>query len=126
MNLAYMPTSTSLREAAAWVVYKVEGFAPTPEVVSLGRSQANAIVVPDPSVSGTHATLEVQPGQNSVMVTDLGSRNGTFIQGARLAPQVPTEAKSGDFISFGRVPLRYISVEGLLAYMAALRAQGKL
>jgi len=46
-----------------------------PGSYSIGREEAE-IVLPDASVSARHAELEVQPER--VLITDAGSRNGTF------------------------------------------------
>lgn len=51
--------------------------------LGIGRADINAIVVDDPAVSRDHARLY---SENSVYwITDLGSRNGTFVNGTRLA-----------------------------------------
>jgi hypothetical protein len=52
-------------------------------VVTIGRAPHNAVVVDDPAVSATHAVLRVAPG--SCAVADLGSRNGVFVNGERVA-----------------------------------------
>ena len=44
-----------------------------------GRSAANNIKLEDPSVSGSHAQIIVQDG--CVVIKDLGSMNGTYING---------------------------------------------
>lgn len=51
-------------------------------VVTLGRDQDNDVVVDDAEVSRHHARLTLQ-GSNWVL-EDLGSRNGTFVNGQRL------------------------------------------
>jgi len=43
----------------------------------LGRSAANDFRIEDPSVSGTHCQIEVSDSE--VVITDLGSTNGTFV-----------------------------------------------
>lgn len=45
------------------------------------------------NIGGLHCT--VQLGDGVVMVTDLDSRNGTFIDGARLTPQAPRPLAPG-------------------------------
>ncbi len=47
----------------------------------LGRSDCD-IVLDDPEASRQHATLEILGSR--VVVTDLGSTNGTFVQGERI------------------------------------------
>lgn len=51
-------------------------------VISVGRSTHNDIVVHDLLVSRRHAELHVD--RNSVAVVDLGSANGTFVNGQRV------------------------------------------
>lgn len=75
---------------------------PIPEGTSkVGRGAELPVSLPDRSVSREHAQL-VRRG-TELRVEDLGSRNGTFVNGKRLsAPQV---ARSGDEIAFGNVTL---------------------
>jgi FHA domain len=49
---------------------------------SLGRNPTNDFRVSDPSVSSFHCELEVT--EESVLVRDLGSTNGTFVDGERI------------------------------------------
>ncbi len=68
----------------------------------IGRSSSNAVQVLDASVSREHAELE-RDGAN-VTVRDLGSRNGTRVNG-ELAEK-PRPVKPGDTIEVGHVALR--------------------
>jgi DNA-binding NtrC family response regulator len=52
-------------------------------VVSLGRGTESTIVVDDPRVSRGHAALQVG---GEILLSDLGSANGTFLGGQRLVP----------------------------------------
>jgi len=59
----------------------------TKEITSLGRDVANDIVLGDPEVSRQHARITRTPG--GYVVEDMGSTNGTFVNGERLtAPRV--------------------------------------
>lgn len=52
-------------------------------VVKIGRHPANQIVLAYPQVSGTHAQLTtISP--NTLLLEDLGSANGTFVNGLRV------------------------------------------
>ncbi|MCS7064722.1 MAG: FHA domain-containing protein, partial [Fimbriimonadales bacterium] len=68
--------------------------------LKIGRRPGNDLVIPDPYVSGTHATIEIVG--NEVRITDLGSTNGTFIGDVRLTPNLPTPIESGAVLTLGR------------------------
>lgn len=67
-----------------------------PQVI--GRAMTSDIPVFDPTISRRHAEVAVEGTQ--VLVRDLGSSNGTFVNGNRI-----TEFRlaSGDFVTFGKV-----------------------
>lgn len=58
----------------------------------------------DAGVSRRHAILAHQ--QNVYTVEDLGSSNGTFVNGRRLAPQTPTTIEHGDELKCGTLLIR--------------------
>lgn len=64
---------------------------------TIGRSPQNEIVINDPEMSRRHAQI-VQQG-NSFTVSDLGSTNGTFVNGQRCTGATPL--RHGDRIEFG-------------------------
>ena len=51
------------------------------------------------AVSGTHARLEKKDGR--LLVTDLGSTNGTYINERRLNPGFPIPIDPGSLLIFG-------------------------
>src|SRR5215470_150899 len=65
------------------VVHSRKTGAPIPYILTnpqtLGRDSSADIELGDPGISRVHARLE--PRGKSVWVTDLGSRNGTFVNG---------------------------------------------
>ncbi len=65
----------------------------------IGRDPANRLVINDSEVSWHHEQI-VQQGQGH-HILDLGSRNGTFVNGQRLQPNVPRPLRDGDAIRFG-------------------------
>ena len=67
--------------------------------VSVGRDDECDLVLRDPSVSGRHARLHFADGL--WWLTDLGSTNGTWLNGARLAD--PVSIMAGDIVQFGRI-----------------------
>ena len=69
----------------------------TKEVTLLGRDVTNDIALGDSEVSRQHARLTRTPG--GIVVEDLGSTNGTFINGERLV--APRVMAMGDLLGFG-------------------------
>ena len=65
--------------------------------VSLGRESRNTITIPDINVSRNHAEITLSP-QGMWVITDLGSTNGTYVNGRAIASQPLNE---GDHISVG-------------------------
>jgi len=59
------------------------------------------ILLTEPRVSGTHATVKFEGGQ--LLVRDEGSNNGTFVNGQRIAAQVWTPVPNGTMLRFGPV-----------------------
>jgi two-component system, NtrC family, response regulator GlrR len=60
--------------------------------MTLGSAPGNAVVVQDTTVSRLHAELE--PRANGLWIRDLGSRNGTFVEGLQVGEaRVPDRAK---------------------------------
>ena len=51
------------------------------------------------TVSRNHATIKIENGQ--VILTDIGSSNGTFVDGKRLKPNIPTKISNGTMVRFG-------------------------
>jgi DNA-binding winged helix-turn-helix (wHTH) protein len=64
----------------------------------LGRDEALAARVEGPGVSRRHARIDVRDGRATLV--DLGSKNGTFVDGARL--EGPRALRDGDTIRLGR------------------------
>jgi S-DNA-T family DNA segregation ATPase FtsK/SpoIIIE len=70
--------------------------------VTIGRSKDADLRVGDPTVSSLHARVSGSPG--AFVVEDLGSSNGTFVNGVPVAGQVAVDV--GDIIEVGDVALR--------------------
>src|ERR1051326_1134736 len=74
------------------------------DVVTLGRLPANTIVIDDSKTSGRHA--EVWPDGAGYMLVDVGSTNGTLLNGQPLRPQEPLPLHAGDVITIGLTQMR--------------------
>jgi adenylate cyclase len=69
--------------------------------VVVGRGVDSDLTIYDPTISRRHA--ELTAGPDGVMVKDLGSSNGTHVNGRRLAE---ARLAPGDSITFGKVSFR--------------------
>lgn len=85
-----------IKGVPAYGVYYVEGKA------RVGRSEESDVFLVDPSVSRTHAVVEVD-GVEPV-VRDLGSTNGTFVNGERVEAR---PLRDGDELMFGNTRMRF-------------------
>ena len=70
-------------------------------VANIGRAEYNDLVVPDPSVSTSHAKLQRREGV--WVLVDLDSTNGTFVDGERVKGEAPLAP--GAAVRFGDVQL---------------------
>lgn len=77
-------------------VYSIEGRS------RIGRSEEGEIVLLDPSVSRAHALVEVVAGE--AIVRDLGSTNGSFLNGRRIDAE---SLRDGDELRFGNTRMRF-------------------
>jgi adenylate cyclase len=66
--------------------------------IVVGRAATSDIPIYDPTISRRHA--EVSLGAGGVSIQDLGSSNGTFLNGSRVTE---AEAVDGDVVAFGKV-----------------------
>jgi len=74
--------------------------------VTLGRSTACNVIVASGVVSSLHARILRGPGQ--LVLEDLGSANGTFVNGARI---MTTELHQGDVVSLAGVASFRVELE---------------
>ncbi len=67
----------------------------------IGRTPTNAVVISDATVSRQHARIRLQDDQ--FMLFDLGSANGTFVNGQKV--EQPRPLSDGDVVRFGEVEM---------------------
>jgi pSer/pThr/pTyr-binding forkhead associated (FHA) protein len=80
-------------------------------VVNIGRGEFNDVVIADPSVSTMHAKL--QRRDTIWILTDLGSTNGTFVEGERLSGEAALSP--GTTLKFGDVAALFEPLDESLA-----------
>lgn len=94
---------TSGRNAAGLVLPSGERIELSDQTVSFGRHPDSTVVVNDTNVSRRHA--EIRPSGRSYVVTDLGSTNGTKVNGIDVGGE--RVLSDGDIISLGTTHIRY-------------------
>ncbi len=84
------------------VTFPLEG-----DQLTIGRDASNGVAINDAEVSRKHTRLSFQGGK--YVVEDLGSTNGTFVNGQRLSG--PVVLKPGDVVSLGeQIVLMYDAI----------------
>ena len=89
--------------AGSLVMPSGERIALGEHVTSIGRLPECTITLEDGNVSREHA--RIQPGPGAYVVTDLGSTNGTMVNGVRV--QGSQKIADGDIVSFGSTHVRF-------------------
>jgi FHA domain len=81
----------------------------TLERTTLGRKPSNHIVLTDMAVSGDHCAFELT-GLTDVVVFDLNSTNGTYINGSMIRMHL---LQDGDVMAIGKFKILYLSANEL-------------
>lgn len=75
---------------------------------TLGRGSENDIPLSDKCASRNHAMFQIV-GQSNYFLIDLGSRNGSFVNGRRVT--IPINLKNGDRVTLGDTNLEFYCPE---------------
>ena len=83
---------------------------------TLGRVSGNQPILPDidltpyrayeSGVSRLHTTIKIE--KLGVTVTDLGSANGTRVNGKKIAPHTPLSIQNGDILTLGKFKIQVL------------------
>jgi pSer/pThr/pTyr-binding forkhead associated (FHA) protein len=108
------------REARVWTVARKQGSG---EIV-VGRSRECDVWVDDSRVSKKHAAFEPSK-KGEIVLHDLGSTNGTFVNDRRLDKGEKAKVLSHDQVRFGRaMKMHFMDAPGFWDYVAILRKFG--
>ena len=77
---------------------------------TIGRGRDNALVLNDQWMSRNHAMLQ-QMGMGETYLIDLGSHNGSFVNGRRVS--VPIALRHQDLLTFGQTNVEFLAPAGL-------------
>lgn len=92
-------------DTAARLIHRGSGeaIALSANPFSIGRENHHHLVVADPLCSRSHARIEQVSTEGTIefQLVDVGSSNGTFLNGVRLSANQPTPLRSNDVIKIG-------------------------
>lgn len=91
----------------AWLEQTSGARVPIVGNCSIGRSSSNTITLTEDRVSRRHALINMQ-GLQEYWLVDLGSGNGTYLNGRRVVQ--PTRLRNGDKIEIGGFQLSFCQV----------------
>jgi hypothetical protein len=101
------PTSPARAVPPAPIVRAIAKTQQTfPNMITVGRTPNNDIVLHDVEVSKFHAWFRIADGR--VELVDAGSRNGTFVGLERLSPKEPRVVAMGSTLRFGSLELELL------------------
>lgn len=86
---------------------------------TIGRARECHLVIDHSQVSRLHARLELDHEQ--IVITDLNSTNGTYINGERLSPGEARRLRAGDKVNLGQVCTVEFDDPGTTVQMAPVR-----
>lgn len=101
-----------------WLVIGQERIPLRQGETTLGRSHYCTVVLDSAIASRQHAAIEIRNGE--VLLNDLDSRNGTFLNGERI--RAVESLRAGDVITIGKIEIQLVS--GSLTDEAANTAEG--
>jgi len=88
-------------EPAAFLVLNDNEIPLKEGVSTFGRKDDNDVSISDPYISGRHGKIEVE--DREIYFTDIGSTNGTFLNGSRLDSNVRTQIQETDQLVIGSI-----------------------
>ncbi len=87
--------------------------------VTVGRANSNDIVIPGSGISKTHAAF--LPGKDGrFRLMDMGSANGTAVNGSIIDENRPIKLNTGDRVSFWWYQFQFVELD---AFLKSLREQ---
>jgi hypothetical protein len=107
------------RELELFPIAKKPG-ASFPDRITIGRTSNNDIVIPEHSVSRLHAYI--RPQGDGFVFADAGSKNGSWLQGEKLAARKEKPLVARAIVRVGEVDLTFYRARELFAMLGGSRA----
>jgi hypothetical protein len=93
-----------------------------PASITIGRAAQNDIILYNKMVSKAHAYLELGATGKGCSLVDMGSKNGTILNGNEIAPNQGYPLADGDEISFGpETKVVYFSAKTFHEFLTQLK-----
>ncbi len=120
-ELGTIPAHDSPSQSPAWIsLHLLENgqILPVSDRIefTMGRISENQPIMPDVDlspfnafdngVSRLHAVIRNNAG--SIVIMDLGSSNGTYINGARIVPNIEQTLRHGDVVALGKLKMQIV------------------
>jgi DNA-binding winged helix-turn-helix (wHTH) protein len=109
-------SSSSIHMSLCWLIMDGRRVPLQPGENILGRDVHGGVSIESPSVSRRHARISVT--DEHATIHDLGSKNGTFVRGERIAVEVPL--RDGDEVRVGSVVLQFRQPPGRRSTMTLI------
>jgi hypothetical protein len=84
--------------------------------VTVGRVEHNDVALDDGSISRFHAWFQQDARTQEWSLVDAESRNGTWVDGVKLAPRERVQLKDGATLRFGDATLRFLLPQSFVAW----------
>ncbi len=107
----------------SWEILPLTGKAHTAfvDLLTVGRTTGNDIVVPDRNVSRSHAFLRMRDG--AWYLCDAGSKNGTRVDGKALQARTEVRLADNSRLTFGGVEFRFCTANALFDLLSGVSSQ---
>jgi pSer/pThr/pTyr-binding forkhead associated (FHA) protein len=99
-------SAPTVEKPVAFVVWGSERSPLKMGINTFGRKSGNDVAIVDPYVSSKHGEIEVT--EDSISIRDLGSTNGTSVNGNKLQPDQTVVLAEDDQIKLGEVEIRIV------------------
>ncbi len=90
--------------------------------MQVGRTSDSEIMINDYTISKKHARIRHARGQGGYLLEELGSTNGSWVNGERLVENAPMRIQSSDTIRFGRYMFTFYLARDFYTFLTEVMA----
>ncbi|WP_233104093.1 FHA domain-containing protein [Haliangium ochraceum] len=91
--------------------------APFADMITIGRTSNNDVVLKDVTVSRFHAYFRER--ESAWVVADAGSKNGTHLRGSELVARKEEDVQSGDSVRIGDIVTTFYTANDLFEVLSS-------